>query len=229
MQTLEPRPHAPRGQSLLQPRSSAQLRAQVKDTHLEGRRVGFQRLQESRHAERQVPHGCEQQRGREAADGDQHLHLGGQVADGGGPGPAARPPASVTAGAGATGSSRCGSRAPGATRASPAHAVLRPRASGTDERLAPPSLPSHCHSSRLAPQACLLCVCTDRAAPGLAHVPPHAAPPSSSAAWSPVRQQPRHVAVWQGQAWPWRHSVGPWSLGNTASPTRHLLGHSAVT
>lgn len=46
-----------------------------RSTYLHGRRVVFEDLQDSHDAERQVPRGGEQQRGREAADGDQHLHL----------------------------------------------------------------------------------------------------------------------------------------------------------
>lgn len=46
-----------------------------KGTHLEGRRVIFKELRDPQDADRQVPGGCEEQRGCEAADGSQHLHL----------------------------------------------------------------------------------------------------------------------------------------------------------
>lgn len=48
------------------------------DTYFDGWRVIFKDLHDSHHAEGQISRGREQQWGRQAADGDQHLHLAGK-------------------------------------------------------------------------------------------------------------------------------------------------------
>lgn len=48
-----------------------------RSAYLDGWWVSFKHLHDSHHTERQVAGGREQQRGREATDGDQYLHLGG--------------------------------------------------------------------------------------------------------------------------------------------------------
>lgn len=58
------------------------------DTYFDGWRVIFKNLHDPHHAEGQIPRGSEEQRGREAADGDQHLHLEGKQTVGWYPWPA---------------------------------------------------------------------------------------------------------------------------------------------
>lgn len=152
--------HAPCGRPRASRRAAPSSAPSAKDTHLQGRRVGFERLHESRHAERQVPHGREQQRGREAADGDQRLHLRGQAAMAVAQArPPPVPPAAVPG-------------APRAGRASPAH--TRPRA---PVQVAPRN---GWPSPAAQPPPCL-----PTGTLGLSHGPPHAAPPSGPAAQAP--------------------------------------------
>lgn len=65
----------------------------AQNSYLDGGRVISEDLQDPHDAERQVPRGGEQQRGREAADGNQHLHLTGSRCEHGSasaPGPGSR-------------------------------------------------------------------------------------------------------------------------------------------